>query len=248
MDGPDPLEVAVLEADVAFLRLALLDARQRLDDAVLKAPFSGFVSAVNVEEGDEVQANATIVEVVDPSVIEVDGIVDEIDVLQVQLGTRVGVTVDALQGTLLEGRVTEISPGAGNQQGVVTYPIRIELETPENLQLREGLSAVANIVLREERNVLLLPQKAIYGSFDQPMVRVLNGAGEIEERAVVLGDTDDFWVAVRSGLNEGDQVAMESAEVGTSQFSFRQFRRVTGGSGRGGSGGASRGGSSGGRR
>ncbi|MAX58320.1 MAG: hypothetical protein CL755_05670, partial [Chloroflexi bacterium] len=240
--GPELLEVALREADVRSAQQALADSKQRLEDAALKAPFAGFVSMVSVEEGDEVQVNTAIVEIVDPTVVEVDGIVDEIDVLSVRVGTRTEVTVDALPDRMLEGTVTEITPGARNQQGVVTYPIRIQVEVPEGLVLREGLSSVANIVLREERNVLLVPQQALYGTFDQPVVKVLNGEGNLEERPVELGNSDEFWITVRAGLKEGDQVAMETADVSTSRFSFGQFRRVTGASGRGGSRGGSRGG------
>ena len=99
----------------------------------------------------------------------------------------------------------------------------------------DGLSPAAVAFLIENTRI-------VYGSFSEPLVKVVNAAGTLEDRAVVLGNSDDFWVAVREGLQEGDQVAMESAEVGTSRFSFRQFRRVTGASGRGGSGGGSRGG------
>jgi len=240
--GPDPFQVAVAEAEFLSAQLALKDARQLVDDSSIKAPLDGFVSQISVEDGDTVQANTAILDVVDPSVIEVDGIVDEIDVLSIQLGIRAKVTVDALRGATLEGIVTEISPGASNQQGVVTYPIRIQVQVPQDMTLREGLTAVASIVLREERNVLLVPQQALYGSFDKPVVRVVNGEGVIEERAVELGESDEFWVSVRTGLKDGDQVAMVADDVSTSQFSFRQFRRVTGSSGRGG------GGSRGGRR
>ena len=120
----------------------MLFRSQRLEDAALKAPFAGFVSVVSVEEGDEVQANTAIVEIVDPTVVEVDGIVDEIDVLSVRVGTRTEVTVDALPDRMLEGTVTEITPGARNQQGVVTYPIRIQVEVPEGLVLREDQKSV----------------------------------------------------------------------------------------------------------
>ena len=240
LKGPDPSEVALREAEAASAQQALQDAQQLLEDSSLKAPFDGFVAAVNVEAGDEVQPRTPIADIVDPSVIEVDGIVDQVDVLSVRLGTPAEVTVDALPGETLQGVVTQVSPGASNQQGVVTYPIRIQVEVPPGVTLREGLSAVANIILQEERDVLLVPQQALYGIFDAPLVKVVNEEGVIEERAVVLGNTDDFWVAVRSGLKEGDQVAMESADVATSQFSFRQFRRVTGASGRGGSRGGRR--------
>ena len=90
---------------------------------------------------------------------------------------------------------------------------------------------MANIVLSEERDVLLVPQQALYGSFDEPAVRVMTPTG-IEERRVSLGNADDFWVAVREGVEEGDQVVMESAAVNTTGSGFGQIRRITG-SGRG---------------
>ena len=72
-----------------------------MDDSSIKAPLDGFVSQISVEDGDTVQANTAILDVVDPSVVEVDGIVDEIDVLSIRLGIRAKVTVDALQGATL---------------------------------------------------------------------------------------------------------------------------------------------------
>ena len=229
MAGPDPVETAALEARVEAAAMEVKDAASLLDRAVLRAPFGGFVSQVMVEEGDEAQPRTDIVEVVDPSVIEVDGIVDEIDVLSVRLGVPVRVTLDALPGETIDGTVTRISPGARNQQGVVTYPITIQLGPGPGVELREGLSAVASIVLWEERDVLLAPRQALYGTFDQPVVKAVNADGSIQERPVTLGASDEFWVSIEDGLREGDRVAMEAPEVGTSQFSFRQFRRSTGG-------------------
>ena len=229
--GPDPYEISLLEARVRSATLAVEEAGILLAGAVMRAPFDGFVSQALIERGDDVDPDTPIVEIVDPTVVEVDGIVDEIDVLSVRLGTPVKVTVDAVPGETIEGTVTQISPGARNQQGVVTYPITIQVDVRPGLDLREGLSAVASIVLREERDVLLVPQQALYGTFDEPVVKVLNSTGALEDRSVALGASDDFWVSVKEGLKEGDQVAMEGSEVGTSQFSFRQFRRVTGGGG-----------------
>ncbi len=95
---------------------------------------------------------------------------------------------------------------------------------------------MANIVLLEEKNVLRVPQLALQGTFDAPVIMVKTPLG-IDERKVVLGDTDGYWVAVREGLSEGDQVIMETSQASTSQFSFRQFRGHFGGSSGGRSGG-----------
>ena len=82
-----------------------------------------------------------------------------------------------------------MASAAQNQQGVVSYPIRIRVEVPERMRPREGLSSVATIVLREEKNVLRVPQLALQGSFDAPVIMVKTPRG-IDERHVVLGDTD----------------------------------------------------------
>ena len=236
----DPLEVALREAELASAQATLDTAVQRLEDATLQAPMAGIISLVNVEAGRTLNANTTVVEIVDPSAVEVDGVVDEIDVLSIQQGARAEVTLDALPGEALEGTVSDIGSAAIGQQGVVSYPIRILLQVPAGVELREGLTATANIILREELNVLLVPQQALYGSFDQPVVRVMTG-GRIEERPVTLGISDDFWVAVRDGLVEGDQVVMETTEASTTGgFGFGGGLRPAGGFGGGGGGGQGR--------
>ena len=223
----DSLEVALRETDLASAQLALEEALQRLEGAALRAPMFGIVSIVDVDAGQSVNPNTPVFEIVDPTVIEVDGIVDEIDVLFVREGARAEVTMDALPGQTLVGTVSSIASAAQSQQGVVSYPIRIQVRVPEGVELREGLSATASIVIREESNVILLPLQALYGTFEQPVVRVMFN-GRIEERPVVLGNSDDFWVAVREGLSEGEQVVMEASQAASTGFSFRDFRQFAG--------------------
>jgi RND family efflux transporter MFP subunit len=230
--GTDHPQIGLRQAALASAEQDLANSTRSLDDAFLESPITGMVTLVAVEEGDEVEANATVVEVVDTGVVEIDGIVDEIDVLSVVPGTPTQVTFDALRGQIFEGTVSEVSSAAGNQSGVVTYPIKVQVVVPEGVRLREGLTAVARIVLSEEKNVLLIPQQSLYGTFDQPTVRLMTNSG-VEDRAVQLGNSDDMYVAVRSGLAEGDRVIMETAEFSTSGSGFGQFRAIT----RGGPGG-----------
>ena len=243
-------ELAELRGSVDPLEVALATARleaavERLEKSNLTAPWDGFVSVLNVEAGQAVNPNTPVVEVVDPAIVELDGIVDEIDVVFVREGARATVTMDALSGQVLEGSVSSISSAALNQQGVVTFPIRIKVEVPAGLELKEGLNATARVVIREETNVLLIPVQTIFGSFDQPTVLVMDGGG-IQERPVTLGNSDGFWTVVIDGLQEGDQVAMQIAEASTDPFAQIRQRfqaggggNVTfgGGGGRGGGGG-----------
>ena len=231
----DPLLLALMGSELLSAQAALAKAIERLDGATIRAPMAGIVSSVDVEIGESVNANASIVEIVDPTVIEMDGTVDEIDVLFISQGAQAIVTLDALAGQILVGTVTEIGSAATSQQGVVTYPLRVTLQVPVGIELRDGLSATANIILREEENVLLVPIQALHGTFDLPVVLVLSG-GRIAERPVALGSSDDFWIIVTDGLVEGEQVVIETGEASTTQFGF----------GGGGFGGGFRGGFGGG--
>ena len=121
----DPLEVALRKSRLASAEVALDAALSRLESVELVAPWSGTVLIVSVEGGDEVNVNSAAVEIVDPRVVEVDGIVDEIDVLSVRLGSQASVFMDALPSEVLTGVVSSIGSGATNQQGVVTYPVTV---------------------------------------------------------------------------------------------------------------------------
>ena len=230
--GVDPVEKALREAEVVSAQSALDTAVQRRENAVLRSPWDGLVSVVNVEAGQEVGTNTPVMEVVNPTDVEVDGIVDEIDVLFIREGATASVIMDALPGQVLEGVVSAISTEVRSQQGVVSYPIRIRVQPPAGVQLPEGLSAVASVVIRAERDVLLVPIQALYGTFEEPVVRVKTN-GSIEERSVVLGNSDDFWAVVEGGLAEGDLVVMESQQATTGRFGFAGgfgggFRRFQG--------------------
>ena len=236
-EPPDVTTIALREAQVAANEADLAAARDRLDSVTLVAPFGGLISAVYEGAGRSLNANnasTAIMEIVDTSVAEVDARLDEIDVLNVQVGAEVIVELDGLPGAGLPGVVREISRTGENQQGVVTYPIQISVRTPPVLELREGLSATANIVLQQELDVLLIPSTSIAGTFAQPTV-LINVDGELTERAVTLGASDGFWVVVTDGVNEGDSLV--STGGGTDGPNFANIGRIGGLGGLGGAAG-----------
>jgi len=113
---------------------ALDDAREALDEAIsdrpeITAPFTGFITRVNVEGGDEVKKGTVAVQLADPAKFEADIMVSEMDILQVKLGGEASVQVDAMQGMSLPAKVTHIPPTATIQAGVVNYKVKVELES-----------------------------------------------------------------------------------------------------------------------
>ena len=257
-NGPDERDLELLRTALEIAVLALAAAEDNLALATMVAPIAGTVSAIDMEAGDNAGGqNAGSITVVDESVIEIAGTVDEIDVLSIAEGVRAVVSLSALEGQTLLGTVTEIG-SPSNNQGVVTFPVSVQVDVPAGLELREGLTATATVVVSQELNVLRVPAAAISGSFLQPLVRVVDG-GVVEEREVELGSSDDFWVVVTAGLREGEQVVMPAPSAGTLQFgNFNfggaafggvdpsTFRQLLGGGGGGRRGGGPGGGGQGG--
>ena len=231
----DQLDIELKQAEVVAAQATLETATADLESATLRAPFDGIVVVVNIESGEQVNANTEAIEIADPSVVEVSGSVDEIDVLFLQEGARAAVNLEALGTQALLGTVSSIATIGTSQQGVVTYPVTIRVESSANNQLPEGLSATAQVVIREQTDSLLIPLQALYGSVQSPIVRVVNGEN-ITERQVSLGISDDFWIVVEDGLAEGEFISMEVVGSSTSQFGGigATFRAVGGFGGRGG--------------
>jgi multidrug resistance efflux pump len=218
----DELQIELLQADVSAASAALDSALDAVESATLKAPWPGLVEEVEFKSGQKINQDATALVLVDTSTIEIDGFIDEIDVLSVHEGTSAVVTLDALPDQALQGEVSRIgatagsreaggggfAPFAGPSQSTVTYAISVRVTTPDGLELPEGLSALAKVVIREEKDALLIPVQALRGGFDSPTVRV-QGENGPEDRPVVLGISDDFWTVVTEGLTEGEMVVTE---------------------------------------
>lgn len=213
----DQLEIELRQADVIAARATLDTAITDLDRATLRAPFNGIVAAINIEAGQQVNANTQAIEIADPSIVEVSGSVDEIDVLFLQVGSQAFVSLEALGAQTLPGTVSSIANTGASQQGIVTYPVSIRVDSSESGQLPEGLSATAQVIIREQTDSVLVPLQALYGSVQAPIVRVVSG-NDIIERQVTLGISDDFWVVVEDGLNEGETISMEVVGSSTAGF------------------------------
>jgi HlyD family secretion protein len=219
--GEDVFEVGYLpitsywtlrEAQLGVERaqVALDVANNDLDSAKIVAPFDGVIAAVDIKVGDSLSAfdyaTRTIVELVDPSEMELNAELDEIDVPYAEAGQRAIIDVDALPGVQFEGEVKSVSPVATEESGLMLYKVKIGFEAPEGSRLKGGMSATADIVIADCSDVLLVPSRAIgEDSQGNPVVKVMV-KGKIEERVVVTGMSDGLQTEIISGLDEGEVV------------------------------------------
>ena len=215
-----PYSVKLLELQVDQAKAALDMAKAELAKATIVAPFDGIIAGIYINEGQQLSAmtyaNPAIC-LIDVSKVEMDGVIDEIDIAKVNLGQETDITLDALPDKEVKGKVTFISQAGTVRAGVVSYETTITLENPDE-ELRDGMSATADIIVESHEDVLLMPNRDIQGSLGNYWVEVAVGE-QIEKRQVTLGLSDGTNTEVLSGLEEGEKVVLPPV----SQFPFMPF-------------------------
>lgn len=199
-DGPDPDDVAAARA-----RLAAAEATLNLGRVL--APFAGTVTSLHAVAGDPVTPGTPAVGLADLADLLVDVEVSEVDINRVRLGQPVTLTFDAVPGRSYRGRVADLGLSGVSVQGVVSFPVTVEVLDADD-QVRPGMTAAVNIVVEELEQVLLVPNRAVRLRNGQRVVYVLR-TGQLETVPIVLGASSDSDSQVLEGdLAEGDRVVL----------------------------------------
>jgi HlyD family secretion protein len=202
--------VALQQEAVHNAELAVQQAQIDLDNNTLAAPFDGVVAVVNGNPGETAPAGTTgFVTLVDPGAIRVDVTVDETDVAKVAVGKTAVLTFDALPGRPFRGQVISVAPSGTLSQGVVTYPVSINIDT-RNQVLPGGLTASATITIDEKNDVLVVPLRAVRRVGRDQAVEIVGEDGKTLPRPVRTGVQNDQFVEITDGLQEGDQIMIAS--------------------------------------
>jgi HlyD family secretion protein len=206
-------DVEIQQASVAQAEQSLEQARLKLEQAVLTAPFDGLISAVEIVPGSVV-SNATVAfSLIDRDPLRVDLTLSENDVAQVALGQVVDLTIDALSDWVAQGTVTYIAPAAETNNDVVTYRVRISLPDTDD-RVKVGMTSNLQIVVSQKQGVLLVPNSALLPSGSGRVVQIpatVEGQAP-QEIPVEVGLTDGVFTEVISGLNEGQVILIPVQE------------------------------------
>ncbi len=156
--------VELARANVQQAEATLNSDQTNLTKAVIRSPINGVVLARKVEPGQTVAASLqapvlfTLAE--DLTRMQLLVSVDEADVGQVKTGQSAVFTVDAWRNRRYPATVTRVNFGSAVKDGVVTYPTVLEVNN-DDLSLRPGMTATAEITTLSREQVLLLPNAAL---------------------------------------------------------------------------------------
>jgi HlyD family secretion protein len=212
------VQEAQIRLNLANERLALTEkgrvkSEQLNVESIIRAPISGTVLELLVNEGDPVvpltsyQAGTALTNLADMSTLIFKGTVDEIDVGKLHEGMPARIKVGAMPDAKVDGKVSKIAPKSKTQEGATLFDVEIELLPGKGVVLRAGYSANADIVVREKENVLLLPERLVSFADGKATVEVPGAPGtEPSKKAVKTGLSDGLNVEVAEGLQEKDSV------------------------------------------
>ncbi|MBI2454186.1 MAG: efflux RND transporter periplasmic adaptor subunit [Parcubacteria group bacterium] len=250
--GADDLDVASQELIVKQKENALSDAREKLADYYIRAPFEGTVASLGVKKSDNVSpATVAAVVVTNQKLAEIS--LNEIDIPEIKPGQKTELSFDAVESLTLTGEVAEIDTLGTVSQGVVTYIVKIAFNT-DDARIKPGMSVTAVIAVKTKNDALLVPNSAVKsrgnGRFvespEATNLELLAGSGfaaasnvSIKQLPVKIGISNDSVTEILEGLNEGDKIITRTINAQTSSnanSSAPSLFGPTGGSRSGGGG------------
>ncbi len=224
--GPDDFDVRASKIALQQKEDALSIAQQTLADYYIRAPFDGIIAKINNKKGESVSSGVAIATIVSKQKIATISL-NEVDVAKAKIGQKATLTFDAIGGLSMTGQVAEIDSLGTVTQGVVTYNVKIALDTEDD-RVKSGMSVSAAIIIDAKQDVVLVPNAAVKQQGGTAYVQIAEGtipspigssgvvlASAPRNQTVEVGLSNDTMTEIVSGLNEGDNVVTRTV-AGTS--------------------------------
>lgn len=198
--SPEAFDKALLEREIAKQELA--EAEWRLEKTYIRAPFSGLLTQRMVQPGQHVRMGDELFTVADFDPLVARIYLPETDVLALETGRDVRITLKADESIRFEGRIRQISPVVDTATGTVKVTVEA---TRRPQQVRPGAFVRVDVVRESRAEALLLPKEAVVRELQKAYVFVAKD-GVAEKRAVELGLEEGATVEARTGVAVGEQV------------------------------------------
>lgn len=191
-------------------RLSLDSQYDSLDNYTIQAPIDGTIVDKYYKQGENAETGKTLCTIFDLSCLTMTLHIDELDIMDIQVGQTAQITCDSTPDQVYTGTVTEVSINGTTSGGVTTYPVKVQLDQTQGLL--PGMNVDAAIITMQKSGALTIPADAVT-SGSRVLVKTSDGTtGQGAPQGydyvkVQLGTGDEDYVEILSGLEAGDQIA-----------------------------------------
>ncbi|WP_421878770.1 efflux RND transporter periplasmic adaptor subunit [Marinoscillum sp.] len=191
----DNIQLAYVKA-----KTDLISAEKAYNDTFIRAPFSGINDKRYIEKGSYVRGGDPLFDIVDIGRMKMVVMVSENRIQQVELGMSVTITLQAMSGNEFEGTVSRIGVRSSE---ALTFPVEIKI-TNASKNLKTGMFGTAHFNIQTSEG-LALNRNVLAGSIENPQVYIYQDSTAVLKK-IVVGQRNDNYIEVVSGINEGDLV------------------------------------------
>lgn len=193
--------------------LAWVESRQPGDPPptiMLPAPMAGLISKVDISPGQPITPDQALIEIVDLETVEAAAQVPEHLAGRLEKGQTARIRLPAFPDKIFEAKLAHIGAYADEENGTVEAAFHLP---NEDLLLRPGMRAEFSIVISRRENVSVIPRAALQGDGINRFVFVKDFElpNAFVKAPVVIGQTNDGFVEILSGLLPGDEVVTQGA-------------------------------------
>jgi HlyD family secretion protein len=229
-NGTRKEEIAASEADVAQATAQLRSYQTKLEDTLVRAPFSGTITRKFAQEGDFVTpttaasssdgaTSASIAEL--SSGLEVEAKVPEASIARIHTGQQVEIRSDAYPNKTFKGSVRLVAPraaqdsssqGSQSSGGVTSFRVKVALQTGQDL-LKSGMNVKLSFISNKIHNALVVPLAAIVTQKDgQSGVWVPDENNKAQFRPVTSGSVSGNQIQILKGVTKGERILLSPPE------------------------------------
>lgn len=212
-DSPLTLTIEELRLQREASAKELEEAKEQRENLIIVAPCDGTVATLDVEEGDEITSGTLIGSILQGEDMNLTIAVDELDVVQVEIGQPVSITIDALSSLELTGEVYKIAPVGNNSGGVTTYDVELTFDAA-GTGVRSGMNATGEIEVASADDVLYVPVEALMTIKNQTYVMVADGGTTVLADAAQSAASGSQRGSRGQGMQGGMPSGKQTPEMG----------------------------------
>jgi len=207
--------VASAEQSLISAQADLANQRSNAAERRVISPIDGTVNAVNIKNGDDLSkissgsTRQVPIIIGDLGTMKAQVQVNEVDIANVSMGQEVVLTLDALNGVEMTGKVEKMDSLGTVASGVVTYNVTIDFDSLDE-RIKPEMSVSASIITDVKQDVLLVSASAVKTNSNGGYYVEVLANGTPAQKTVEIGSSNDTSTQITSGISAGDKVVTQT--------------------------------------
>ncbi|MCP1222808.1 efflux RND transporter periplasmic adaptor subunit [Sebaldella sp. S0638] len=211
--GAPRVDLQDIDYDIRTLRLEIANLEedyQKYDDRII-SPVDGVITEMIADDNYRVNTDSPLFKITNIRDLSIKVDLTDYDAKNVKVGQKALITADALtEGETITGRVVDIASTATKDTSYNESRVEIEIRLDNPGLLKPGNVVDAKVLYLDEQNVIKLPYTSVLNENNKYFVYIVDKDNKVMRKEVTVGETDNNFYHIKSGINVGDRVVKEA--------------------------------------